>query len=264
MAANFRLLYDFSDWDAGTVDESSDKEKRRGRNALLHHPGKKWVTNADTGEWWKNDLGGAKNVDCIGIFGHNFTGAATVKIQASAVDDWVSPPVDVTLTIATDADGQVLPRIVYFWSSTQNYQYWRLTVDDASNPDGNIQIGRIVAGQYYEFARQPGRGVRVTHKDPSNIEHVGGSIQNIDDFNEAARFRQFRCDFPWRDLTERRKWEAMFRRVGNVRPVVLAADPTNYPSEMSGYCWIISDLDWVWEHSAKFDVMTVLFEEKTR
>ena len=195
MAANFRLLYDYTDWDAGTVDESSDKAKRRGPNALLHHVGKR-VTNADTGEWWKNDLGSAKNIDCIGIFGHNFTAAATVKIQASAVDDWVSPPVDVTLTVATDADGQVLPRIVYFWSSPQNYQYWRLTVDDATNPDAKIQIGRIVAGQYYEFVRQPGAGVRVTHKDPSNIEHVSGSIQNIDDFNEAARFRQFRADFP--------------------------------------------------------------------
>ena len=262
MPSNLRILYNSTAWDAGTITESSDITSRRGPNAVLDHPGKSWITSTDTGEWWKNDLGSAIKLTCIGIFGHNLTSAATVTLQAHTSDSWGAPAYEVQLTLATDVDGNVLPRIVFCFDET--YRWWRIYINDATNPDEKIQIARIMAGQFYEMVRQPARGLRVTEKDPSAIEHVGGSIDNYDDLEEKGRFRQIRPAFPWRSMAERRKWQAIFRHIGNVKPCVLMLDYDNYPSEQSAYCWLISDLDWVWEHSQKYDVMQLLFEEKTR
>jgi hypothetical protein len=260
--ANVRLLYNYDAWDAGSISESSDIAKRRGGNILLDQPGKSWVTTGDTGQWIVNDLGTNKKLTCFGIFNHNLSSTATITLEGNALDIWTSPTYSQALTIATNADGTVFPRLVYFLDET--HRFFRLTIEDGSNPDGRIEIGRIIAGEYYEFTRQPARGLRVAHADPSSIEHTGGTIENFDDLEERNRYRQFRVDLPWRDVTERRKIEAIYTKVGNVRPVVLALDPTNYPSEMSAYCYVISDLDYSWNHSSRFDVQTMLFEEKTR
>ena len=262
--ANVRILYDYSTFDAGTVTESSDKERRRGPNVLLNHPGKKWVTDTDSNEWLRVDVGATYGVNCFGVFNHNLTKDAVLKIQGNASDSWSSPSVDETVAIPKDSDNVPFARLVHFFSGVQYQRYWRLSVHDSTNPDSRIEVGRIMAGQYYEFARQPNRGVRVTHKDPSTIEHIGGSIENLSDFESRARFRQIRAEFGWRTDTERKKWETIYSAVGNVKPVVIALDPASNPSELSAYAWIISDLDWVWQHSSRFDVMTVLFEEKTR
>lgn len=262
MASNIRILYNYAAWDAATVTESSDRSGRRGPNVLLDPPGKTWIASGDTLEWIKLDLGSAAKITCLGIFNHNLTSSATVTLEANSSDYWSPPGYGQSLSLASDVDSVVFPRIVYFLDQT--YRYWRISFDDPSNPAGWISVGRIVAGEYYEFTRNAARGARFTEKDPSTINHVPGTVENAEDLEVKARFRELRLDFPWRSETERRKWQAIYRRVGRVRPVVIAVDPDNKPSEMSAYCYIVSDLDWTWEHSSRFDIMTVLFEEKTR
>lgn len=263
MAANFRILYKTNVWDAGTVTESSDQPKRRGGNALLFHPGKSWRTVNDSFQWWVNDLGSAVNITCIGIFAHNLSASATVRLQANATDSWGSPTYDVVLPIATNIDGVVLPRIVFCLDET--FRYWRLSIDDPTNPQNRIQIGRIVGGEFYEMIRQPQRDLRFTWKDPTPVEQKQGTIGNLpDDGDELSRYRQVRPAFPWRETDERRKWEAIFAYIGNSKPCVILLDYTNYPSEQSAYCWLLSDMDEVWKHSNKFDVLQLLFGEVTR
>ena len=77
------------------------------------------------------------------------------------------------------------------------------------------------------------------------------------------RFRRFTIDFPFRTVTERRKITALWGLIGNSRPVLLCLDPTNYLSEESAYCFLETNLEETWVHAYRWDVLSLVFEEKT-
>jgi hypothetical protein len=97
-------------------------------------------------QWIKFSFTGSVDADTICLFKANFTSSATVKIQANATDVWTSPSVDQALTYTKDDRRSTeLGRNVGTWShqfsSTESYQYWRLYIDDSSNPDTYLELG---------------------------------------------------------------------------------------------------------------------------
>jgi hypothetical protein len=92
------------------------------------------------------DLGSAQACTAFCLMDHNFTDSAVVKLQANDNDDsgaWVSPPFEETVTVVDHY-------ICEFFTST-NYQFWRIEISDAGNPDGHIEIGEIFLGTYLEL-----------------------------------------------------------------------------------------------------------------
>ncbi len=262
MGNNVHLLYDTRTWDAATVTASTSATGQGASRVLLDHPGKKWRSTSKTGNTLTFDLGSAVNATMLGIFAHNLTSGATVYHLANATNSWGAPSYSQQLTVATDGDGRVLPRLVYKLSQT--YRWHRLTFDDSGNTNSYIEVGRVMGGQYYEFVRNFKLGARITHSDATPITSVRGSLENIQNLGSPGRFRQFRVDFPLRTATEARKLQAAYDLVGQSRPVVLCLDIDNYPSERSAYCFFASDLDISWRAYSSFDILTVVFEEKTR
>ena len=123
-------------------------------------------TLSDSAQWIKFAFATAVDVDTIGIFGNNFTSGATVKIQGNATDVWTSPSIDQALTYTKDnRKSTELGRDVGIWSyqysSTQSYKYWRLYVDDGSNPDGYIEVGFMFLDEATTF---PGMSVNQVFK----------------------------------------------------------------------------------------------------
>jgi len=265
--ANARILYSYATWDAATVTTSSDIAKSRATNLLLDPLGKQWVTDAgETGpEWVVFDLGAATRITCVCLAAGNWTASATLRLQAQALSatDWGAPTYNQLLTIAVDADGVPWRHLILYLDQT--YRYWRLTWSDAANPDNRLKLGRIVAGQYYELARNFALGARIGWADPTAIEHKGGTIDNVPDADQLQpRYRQIRASFPHRDTTEAAKWEAIFRRAGTSRPIVLGLDPENAPTAKGIYGYLITDLEQVWTRYSRMDLATVVFEEVTR
>jgi hypothetical protein len=263
MSTKALLLYDTRTWDASTVTASTSASGMAASRVLHDLVSRKWRSTSKTGNTLTFDLGSAFSTTLFGIFGHNFTSGATVTLAANTSNSWGAPAWGpTTLTVATDGDSRVLPRLVYKLS--QSYRWWQLSVDDSGNTSNYVEIGRIMAGQYYEFTRNFARRARITHVDPTPIKHIPGSVENIEDLTYLARFRQIRVDFPLRTVTEQRKINALFGLRGNSRPVVLCLDYDNYPSEQSAYCYIVSDLDTEWRMDTSWNTMTLVFEEKTR
>ena len=263
MGNNVHLLYDTRTWDAATVTASTSASGQGASRVLLDHPGKKWRSTSKTGNTLTFDLGSASSTTMLGIFAHNFTSTATVTHLANATNSWGAPSYNSgALTVATDGDSRVLPRLVYKLS--QSYRWHQITIDDSANTSAYVEIGRVMGGQYYELVRNFKLGARVTHMDATPITSVPGSIENIQNLGAPGRFRQFRVDFPLRTATETRKLQAAYDLVGQSRPVVLCLDIDNYPSERSAYCFFASDLDISWRAYSSFDILTVVFEEKTR
>lgn len=89
------------------------------------------------------DLGAARAIDYIVIFNHNFTDSVTVTIQANSSDSWTTPPVEETLTISDV--------MLYEFSSSETYRYWRLVIDDATNTDGYLEISKVYIGGYLQM-----------------------------------------------------------------------------------------------------------------
>lgn len=94
--------------------------------------------SAKTGIVISYDLTAARNVQFFGMFDHGFTSGATLVLQADDDPAFGSPGVNLTLVWNEF-------QIVYYWSTPQNYRYWRLMADDAGN--GNLPwIGELLLG----------------------------------------------------------------------------------------------------------------------
>lgn len=88
------------------------------------------------------DMTAAVAVDCVAIAAHNITSGATIKLQGNATDVWTSPSVDETLS----HDSDIITKVI----TSATYRYWRISIVDAANPDGYIQIGRAWIGESFD------------------------------------------------------------------------------------------------------------------
>jgi len=139
-------------FDAATLTASSEDAEFPAENLQERHWTIPWRSTGCTSEWVKWDLGSALAIKALVIRGHNLTTGATVHIQASATDVWTSPAVDETITITSAMISAGL--ISVNWTTAKTYQWWRLTIVDASNPDGYIELGRLFCGSYDAPERQ--------------------------------------------------------------------------------------------------------------
>jgi hypothetical protein len=138
-----RILWN-NEFDKYTITANSEASGYPASN--LQDISRKKVTRTTgvSSEWWKIGNGTDKiKISSIAIAEHNFTSGATVKLQGNDTDVWTSPAKEEV--IAYDAD-----IMVKFFTSGE-YYYWRLLVQDPSNPDGYIEIGRISAGEYLQM-----------------------------------------------------------------------------------------------------------------
>lgn len=112
-------------------------------------------------EWWKWDLGEAKDISIFIFWNHNFTDNASIRLQANSVDSWTSPPLDEEL------DWMEL-KIIKKFSSPKSYRFWRLLVQDSTNPDGYLQAGWAFLGSFFStYYRPEKRSWRLI--DPSKV-----------------------------------------------------------------------------------------------
>lgn len=78
------------------------------------------------------------DADTVAIVGHNFTSNAVVTLKGGT-SPAPSGPVSESITV-TD-------RVAWKAFTNGKYQYWRLEVDDPSNPDGFLQISYLMLGK---------------------------------------------------------------------------------------------------------------------
>lgn len=82
-------------------------------------------------------------LDTLAILNHNLTSSATVTLIGSNTSNFSVIGVSIPLEVRSDD-----PNIYYIASTlpNQGYRYWRLSIDDGSNPYGFCEIGTIIFG----------------------------------------------------------------------------------------------------------------------
>lgn len=165
---------------------------------------------------------GIIDVDTIGIFGNNFTSDATVKIQANATDVWTSPSIDQALTYSKDDKKSLdLGRDVGVWSyefsSTQSYQYWRIYIDDSTNPDGYLQMGFVFLDESVTF---PAMSINQRFKMDTNSSayfSTSGQAYGL----KRLKYQTISFNYPEVTESEKTTLDAFFHTVDVVVPYMM-------------------------------------------
>lgn len=176
-------------------------------------------TLTDTAQWIKFEYSSAIDVDIIGIFGNNFTTTATVKIQANTTDVWTSPSIDQALTYTKDGNASIdLERDVGVWShqfsSTQSYKYWRIYVDDSSNPDTYLKIGFIFMDEELVMPGMSVNQIFTSNTNSKPITSTSGQTYGI----KRLKFNGAAFNFPIVTETQKTAIDKFYYNVDIVEP----------------------------------------------
>lgn len=87
-------------------------------------------------------------LDTLAILNHNFSGSATVELQASN-DNFTSVLFTTFLNYEANNIYYIAPSL-----PTNAYQYWRLIISDPGNQDGFLRIGTVVFGSAIIFSSE--------------------------------------------------------------------------------------------------------------
>ncbi len=214
-----RFLYD-NLLDDGTLTASSEDSEFPVTNIQHRWHTRHWRSTGVAAEYVTCDLGAPKDIKSLIVKYHNFQLGATVHILADSAPTFDSgpgglPELDVTLTVTTET-------IVYNWSSAKTYQYWRLTIADAGNPDGYVRIGRMYLGTYisptYNYKDR-----QETYKDPSDKAISTGGQDSAD---EETHYSEL--SYTFLVLTaDKATFKAIFDEVGTSKAYFVCEDPTS-------------------------------------
>lgn len=80
-------------------------------------------------------------VDTLAMLGHNLTKSATVTLQGSNVSDYSTIGFNVALTTEELNMYYIAPDL-----PTAGYRYWRLVLEDPTNPAGFLSVGTLIFG----------------------------------------------------------------------------------------------------------------------
>lgn len=122
------------------LTDSTEVSGYPGTNVVHAHLSRTWRTTSAAAQWIKFDAGVGNTIsfDTACIIGHNLTSAAVVKVQTDDADTWTPPG-------GVDKNGDPTQAIIFtdLAPLPTARRYARIYIDDASNPAGYIEIGRI-------------------------------------------------------------------------------------------------------------------------
>ena len=257
MSSCARILYNTDIFDAATITASTYIGDLTAANIVNDLLGWAWRSTSTTA-WVKFNLGQARLLTQVSLFGCNFTALAYVYVQANATDVWTSPSYSAAVPVVVNSDGVALRQLTLFLSQT--YQWWRISITDTTNTAGYLQIGRVKAGQFYEFPRNMSDGFGITKTDPSEgIERPGTLTQ----WRQRTPYRRAELSFAHLGATQAAKMNAIVDKVGRHKPLVLCLDPDADPTGLSLYCRLTSPLYTVYELVNVYTQGNLVFEEIT-
>ena len=206
-------------WNTGS-NHSATTATTIGFSAAADSTGATTYTGANialhTEEWILFDLGSAQNIDSfIMLFdpqvAPKFSNSATLKIQGNASNAWTSPSVNVT--VAVDSTYNVITK---YWSSSQNYRYWRVSIVDPTNSYLYVEVPKIVFGLNKNLTRSISKGFQSVIQDLSVVQSTEYGHRFIDQFPIQRSFKFKLANMPY---TDAKILDAMYKRSGSSIPV---------------------------------------------
>ena len=214
---------------------------------------KRWRSTSPTAQTVVVNLGSAMTVDTVAVLGHNLESSAAITIEAHTSDSWGTPALSaVSLTYNADT-------ILQYWGSAAVFQYWRFTLDDATNTDGYVEAGRLWLGTYLSIDPSSTLAFTVT-KQRSDTVAYGRDRQKY--ATEGVGWREFNLSFPRTNGSALTSIQTMYDTVGNHSSVIFSNFDSlrTYPLVEPVYCSIVGEVAFRHTRYMKFEY-GITFEE---
>lgn len=164
------------------------------------------------------NFGSAQGVQQFALRKHNIS-LAGVTITLSGATNAAFSPTAVSVGITPAAD-----ILLFDWGGTvQNYQYWRLEVEDPGNTDAFIELGYMFLGEFDEFDF-PNQNTATSKVDPATKRtNYDGSFVVF----TKAKFRRIDFAISPTQQVDRRKLEEIYDEVGVNKGLFVFLDAKN-------------------------------------
>jgi len=199
---------------------------------------KTWRATGCSSEWVQFDAGAGQvmGVDTLALLNNNLSQNAIVEISAygGGSDDvpgnWESESSYIaSITMPSDATED---NLIYISgsavSSLNSYRHWRVTMQDPSNNDGFIEIGRLVAGESFVFDVE-----NCTHEVEFGFKNYKNEV-NLNGFTSASNNRALKKELrlTFQDLnvisrTNYSEWNRMIKYCRDTLKMLVIIDPEN-------------------------------------
>lgn len=177
-----------------------------------------------TGEYFTWDMGLSSLPQAVVIIGPRnsplkITPSATIKIQGNETDVWTAPTFEQSLTY----DDSAIASFDTDGLHTEALRFWRLLIQDVSNPLGYVEIGSIFLGRVYSpTTGRPQFPLEIDLVDRSPIIFSEGGQSFSDIREQTANY-----SVEWLGLTKDETQEMLdfFADVGTAKPFFILLDP---------------------------------------
>ena len=158
------------------------------------------------------DFGAAKTIGVVALVVHNFSVSAKVRICADDAADFATPTYDSGWvdvwpagqipqdlleweednfwlgTLSANARAGYQSPFIHVPSAAQTYRYWRVEIDDTTNTDGSVHIGRLFMSATWTPTINYSYGAGLVYKDTTPIET---SLSGAEYFDVRGTAREF-------------------------------------------------------------------------
>lgn len=208
----------YNNWfDDYEVFASSEAASSAVENIQDIHLSAKWRSTDENDQYVATNTGDPINPTAAFIFSTNITDSATVKIQGHTTADFSAPDVDITMT-RVDED------LYYTIAGFSSKQYWRFFIDDPTNTDEYVEMGRVWLGDTTTITKGASRNFTESISDTSNIS-VSRSGQVYGDI--GYRYRSYSLTFPYWSDTMKTTVDTFVESVIGGKPFVAILDENN-------------------------------------
>ncbi len=210
----FRIMWE-NVWDLGSCLYSSQASADyAAANTQIRWPSRHWRTAVGqiAAQNIRQNLGAALEASCFIAWAHNYSGGSSLdlRIDANNADGW---PGALDLSMPWHYH-----HIVQFFPPTTQ-PWWRHYIDDPTNADNYIRLGRCFLGNYIELTWRPSR-TTPARIDPSTLTFSKGGQASAD---RVDRYKARAWDLTVTD-DERLLLEEMFDEVGSSKPFFICED----------------------------------------
>lgn len=194
-----------------------------------------------TREWLRVNLGSPLGVNLAIVTGHApLATNGSIVVAGNSVDLWVIvPAAGGPYPLAGDNRIQIAFLGGASAPVTQAFQYWRVLVNDVSNPLGYSQLGIVFLGTYLQPARSFSAGYNRVLEDLSLVDRGDhGSVFQ----DQRATGEHFIVTWTRLNNLDYAGLEGAYKYLGVGRPFFFVTDPLNQPVSSTFYCWLTKPL----------------------
>lgn len=174
--------------------------------------------------WFDIDLGAAKSIRTFAAVGHNLSLAAKYRLRGSSVSDFATTVYDSGAAFL-DVWPDVYPYMSLEWEDDNWWsgkytaeqitgytaalitilpgntlaRYWRLEIDDTTNPAGFVQIGRVFIGPAWQPTFNMSYGASLGWETKTEAQEAMGGAEY---FQRRTPFRVARFALDWMSQDE--------------------------------------------------------------